>query len=170
MNYKLFFESALAAGKTLYSGWSYKTAMAAIMVVLLHKHAILFYAFSALVVLDCLTKWLAIAHDYLVKQGKTEPTILQSLIAIKAARSAGLISSEVMKHRFLGKICIYLLCVMAAATADLIMVELSKPAWAVSTIIGYLTATELLSIVENLNAAGVEAVSGLIAAIQKKRG
>ena len=170
MNYKLFFESAFAAGKTLYSGWSYKTAMAAIMVVLLHRHAILFYAFSALVVLDCLTKWLAIAHDYLVKQGKTEPTILQSLIAIKAARSAGLISSEVMKHRFLGKICIYLLCVMAAASADLIMVELSKPAWAVSTIIGYLTATELLSIVENLNAAGVEAVSGLIAAIQKKRG
>lgn len=169
MNYKLFFESAFAAGKTLYSGWSYKTAMAAIMVVLLHRHAILFYAFSALVVLDCLTKWLAIAHDYLVKQGKTAPTIFQSLIAIKAARSAGLISSEVMKHRFLGKICIYLLCVMAAASADLIMVELSKPAWAVSTIIGYLTATELLSIVENLNAAGVEAVKGLIDIVKKKR-
>lgn len=169
MNYKLFFESALAAGKTLYSGWSYKTAMAAIMVVLLHRHAILFYAFSALVVLDCLTKWLAIAHDYLVKQGKTEPTIFQSLIAIKAARSAGLISSEVMKHRFLGKICIYLLCVMAAASADLIMIELSKPAWAVSTIIGYLTATELLSIVENLNAAGVEAVKGLIDIVKKKK-
>ena len=169
MNYKLFFESAFAACTTLYSGWSYKTAMAAIMVVLLHKHAILFYAFSALVVLDCLTKWLAIAHDYLVKQGKTAPTIFQSLIAIKAARSAGLISSEVMKHRFLGKICIYLLCVMAAASADLIMVELSKPAWAVSTIIGYLTATELLSIVENLNAAGVEAVKGLIDTVKKKR-
>ena len=169
MNYKLFFESAFAAGKTLYSGWSYKTAMAAIMVVLLHRHAILFYAFSALVVLDCLTKWLAIAHDYLVKQGKTAPTIFQSLIAIKAARSAGLISSEVLKHRFLGKICIYLLCVMAAASADLIMVELSKPAWAVSTIIGYLTATELLSIVENLNAAGVEAVKGLIDIVKKKK-
>lgn len=169
MNYKLFFESAFAAGKTLYSGWSYKTAMAAIMVVLLHRHAILFYAFSALVVLDCLTKWLAIAHDYLVKQGKTAPTIFQSLIAIKAARSAGLISSEVMKHRFLGKICIYLLCVMAAASADLIMVELSKPAWAVSTIIGYLTATELLSIVENLNATGVEAVKGLIDIVKKKK-
>lgn len=169
MNYKLFFESAFAAGKTLYSGWSYKTAMAAIMVVLLHRHAILFYAFSALVVLDCLTKWLAIAHDYLVKQGKTAPTIFQSLIAIKAARSAGRISSEVMKHRFLGKICIYLLCVMAAASADLIMVELSKPAWAVSTIIGYLTATELLSIVENLNAAGVEAVKGLIDIVKKKK-
>lgn len=154
MNYKLFFDSVVGAGKTLYIGWNYKAVAAAIMVILLHKHAILFYAFSALVVLDCLTKWLAIAH---------------ALIAIKAARSAGLISSEVMKHRFLGKICIYLLCVMAAASADLIMVELSKPAWAVSTIIGYLTATELLSIVENLNAAGVEAVKGLIDTIKKKR-
>lgn len=169
MNYKLFFDSVVGAGKTLYTGWNYKAVAAAIMVILLHKHAILFYAFSALVVLDCLTKWIAIAHDYLVKQGKT-PTFLQSVVGIKAARSAGLISSEVMKHRFLGKIAVYLCCVMAAATADLIMVELSKPAWAVSTIIGYLTATELLSIVENLNAAGVEAVKGLIDIVKKKRG
>ena len=57
----------------------------------------------------------------------------------------------------------------SAASADLIMVELSKPAWAVSTIIGYLTATELLSIVENLNAAGVEAVKGLIDIVKKKK-
>lgn len=167
MNYKLFFDSALAAGKTLYSGWSYKAAVTAIMVLLLHKHAILFYAFSALVFLDCLTKWIAIAHDYLVKQGKT-PTLMQSLIGIKAARSAGEIKSEVMKHRFLGKICVYLLCVMAAASADLIMVELAKPTWAVGTIIGYLTATELLSIIENLDAAGVEAAQGLVAIVKKR--
>ena len=167
MNYKLFFDSALAAGKTLYSGWSYKAAVTAIMVLLLHKHAILFYAFSAVVFLDCLTKWIAIAHDYLVKQGKT-PTLMQSLIGIKAARSAGEIKSEVMKHRFLGKICVYLLCVMAAASADLIMVELAKPTWAVGTIIGYLTATELLSIIENLDAAGVEAAQGLVAIVKKR--
>ena len=168
MNYKLFFESVFAAGKTLYTGWSYKAMVAAVLALLLHKHAVLFYAFSILVFLDCLTKWVAIAHDYLVKQGKT-PTLLQSLIGIKAARSAGEIKSEVMKHRFLGKICVYLLCVMAAASADLIMVELEKPTWAVGTIIGYLTATELLSIIENLNAAGVEAVQGLIDVIKRKK-
>lgn len=167
MNYKLFFESVLTAGKTLYAGWSYKAMLAAILAVLLHKHAVLFYAFSLLVFLDCLTKWIAIAHDYLVKQGKT-PTLMQSLIGIKAARSAGEIKSEVMKHRFLGKICVYLLCVMAAASADLIMVELAQPTWAVGTIIGYLTATELLSIVENLDAAGVEAAQGLVAIIKKR--
>lgn len=170
MNYKLYFDSAVGALHTLYTGWGYKISAAAILTLLLHKHAILFYAFSLLVFLDCLTKWIAIAHHYLIEQGQHEPTLLQSLIGIKAARSAGEIKSEVMKHRFLGKISVYLLCVMAAATADLIMVELSKPAWAVSTIIGYLTATELLSIVENLNAAGVEAVSGLLEIVAKKRG
>lgn len=144
MNYRLFTDSALAAAQTLYYGWSYKVTLAAILALLLHKHAILFYAFSVLVFLDCLTKWIAIAHDYLISQGQN-PTVLQSLIGIKVARSKGLISSEVMKHRFLGKICVYLLCVMAAASADLIMVELYKPTWAVGTIIGYLTATELLS-------------------------
>lgn len=167
MNYHLFISSAVGAGKTLYEGWSYKAVLAAIMALLLHKNAVLFYAFSILVFLDCLTKWIAIAHDYLVKQGKT-PTLMQSLIGIKAARSAGEIKSEVMKHRFLGKICIYLLCVMAAASADLIMVELAKPTWAVGTIIGYLTATELLSIIENLDAAGVEAAQGLVAIVKKR--
>lgn len=164
MNYKLFFDSAVAAGKTLYTGWSYKAAATAIMVLLLHKHAILFYAFSLL-----FTKWVAISYAYLKAQGVPDPGFLKSVIGIKRAREAGEIKSEVMKHRFLGKIAVYLVCVMAAATADLIMVELSKPAWAVSTIIGYLTATELLSIVENLNAAGVEAVQGLIDTIKKKR-
>lgn len=169
MNYKLFFESILSAGKTLYAGWSYKATAAAILAILLHKHAVLFYAFSLLVFVDCFTKWVAIAYQYLQKQGEA-PTFLKSVVGIKRAREAGEIKSEVMKHRFLGKITVYLICVMAAASADLIMVQLAKPTWAVGTIIGYLTATELLSIVENLNAAGVEAVQGLVDIIKRKKG
>ena len=168
MNYHLFINSVVGAGKTLYAGWSYKAALAAILAALLHKHALLFYAFATLVFLDCLTKWIAISHNYLVKCGGA-PTLLQSLIGIKDARKAGEIKSEVMKHRFLGKICVYLLCTMAAASVDLIMVELSKPTWAVGTIIGYLTVTELLSIVENLDAAGVEAMQDLAVIIGKKK-
>lgn len=170
MNYKLFYDSATGAIHTLYAGWSYKVTAAAILTLLLHKHAVLFYAFSLLVFLDCLTKWIAIARDYLIEQGQHEPTLLQAFCAIPAARNAGEIKSDVMKHRFLGKISVYLLCVMAAASADLIMVELFKPTWAVNTIVGYLTCTELLSIIENLNEAGVEAASGLMAVIAKKRG
>lgn len=168
MNYKLFFESILSAGKTLYAGWSYKATAAAILAILLHKHAVLFYAFSLLVFVDCFTRWVAIAYQYLQKQGEA-PTFWKSVAGIKRAREAGEIKSEVMKHRFLGKIAVYLICVMAAASADLIMVQLTKPTWAVGTIIGYLTATELLSIIENLNAAGVEAVQGLLDIIKRKK-
>lgn len=56
MNYHLFINSAVEAGKTLYAGWSYKAVLAAIMALLLHKNAVLFYAFSTLVFLDCLDK------------------------------------------------------------------------------------------------------------------
>ena len=45
---------------------------------------------------------------------------------------------------------------------------LDKPTWAVMTVIGYLVVTELLSIIENLNDAGVEAMSGLVAFVKKK--
>ena len=45
---------------------------------------------------------------------------------------------------------------------------LDKPTWAVMTVIGYLVVTELLSIIENLNDAGVEAMSGLIVFVKKK--
>ena len=168
MNYRLFFESLVGAAKTVVSGWNYKAIIAGILCLLLHKHAILFYCFTALVFLDCFTRWVALAYEYLQEQGEEKPTLIKSIIGIKAARSAGKISSDVMKHRFLGKISIYLICVMAAASADLIMVQLTQPTWAVATIIGYLTITELLSIIENLNAAGVEAVQGLIAKLKKK--
>lgn len=37
MNYKLFFDSVVGAGKTLYTGWNYKAVAAAIMVILLQS-------------------------------------------------------------------------------------------------------------------------------------
>lgn len=168
MNCNLFISSFVTSLKTLFSGWTYKSVIAAILAVLMHKHAVLFYAFSALVFVDCITKWIAIAYQYLQEQGVEKPTFWQAFIGIKAARSAGEIKSDIMKHRFLGKICVYLLCVMAAASADLIMVQLTKPTWAVATIIGYLTITELLSIIENLNAAGVQAMDKLLGKIRGK--
>ena len=83
-------------------------------------------------------------------------------------RAAKKIKSEVMKHRFLGKIGVYLIYALSAAVVDVVMRVLDKPTWAVMTVIGYLVVTELLSIIENLNDAGVEAMSGLIVFVKKK--
>ncbi len=98
--------------------------------------------------------------------GSEQPTILQSVLNLRKARREGAISSEVMKHRFLG--CrISNLC-PSAAVVDMVMSKLNQPYWAVTLVIGYLVATELLSIIENLSGAGVSQITSLVDLIKKK--
>lgn len=158
------------AAHTLWQGVSYKAIAAAILAILLHKHAVLFMAFSALVFIDCFTRWMSLSYKRLQQIGMSAPSVTQIITGIKAARSEGLISSEVMKHRFVGKLIVYILCVLAAVLVDVCMIALHQPSWAVPLVAGYLVVTELLSICENLNDAGIEAVQGLINIIKKRRG
>jgi phage-related holin len=170
MNFLALKFAAINAAQTLWQGVSYKTVAAAILVILLHKHAVLFMAFTALVFIDCFTRWMSLSYKRLQQTGVEFPTVMQIIIGIKAARSEGLISSEVMKHRFVGKVIVYILCVLAAVLVDLAMITLQQPVWAVPLVAGYLVITELLSICENLNDAGIEAVQGLVNVIKKRRG
>ena len=170
MNFDALKFAAFNAAQTLWQGISYKSVAAAILAILLHKHAVLFIAFSALVFIDCFTRWMSLSYKRLQKVGTSAPTVMQIITGIKAARSEGLISSEVMKHRFVGKLIVYILCVLAAVLVDVCMIALHQPAWAVPLVAGYLVVTELLSICENLNDSGIEAVQGLVNVIKKRRG
>lgn len=170
MNFLALKFAAINAAQTLWQGVSYKTVAAAILAILLHKHAALFMAFTALVFIDCFTRWMSLSYKRLQQTGVEFPTVMQIIIGIKAARSEGLISSEVMKHRFVGKVIVYILCVLAAVLVDLAMITLQQSVWAVPLVAGYLVITELLSICENLNDAGIEAVQGLVNVIKKRRG
>lgn len=167
MDYKAIYMGMGSTIKTLFSGIPIKLAGSAALALILHRHAILFYAFAFLVFLDCFTRWMSISYRRLVSRGE-KSNLLAVLKGIKAARSEGMISSDVMKHRFIGKIAVYIVCVMAAGTADLCMFELAKPVWAVATVISYLVITEMLSIIENLNDAGIEAIQGLADRIRKR--
>ena len=149
------------AAHTLTHGFTYKSVIGAILAVLLHKHAVLFMVFSALVFLDCFTRWMSLSYKRLQGMGQT-PSVMQIIGGIEAARAEGLISSEVMKHRFVGKVIVYILCVLAAV--------LHQPVWAVPMVAGYLVITELLSICENLSDSGIEAVGELAAIIKKRKG
>ena len=170
MNFDALRFAVFNAAHTLWQGVSYKSIAAAILAVLLHKHAVLFMAFSALIFIDCFTRWMSLSYKRLQQVGMTVPSVMQIIVGIKAARSEGLISSEVMKHRVVGKLIVYILCVLAAALVDVCMIELHQPSWAVPLVAGYLVVTELLSICENLNDAGIEAVQGLVNIIKKRRG
>lgn len=167
MDYKAIGLGMGSTIKTLFSGLPIKLSGSVILALLLHQYAVLFYAFTFLVFLDCFTRWMSISYERLVGRGE-QTHLLNVLKGIKAARSEGLISSNVMKHRFVGKIVVYIICVVAAGVVDVCMLELIKPVWAVATVISYLVITELLSIVENLNDAGIEALQGLLDIIRKK--
>lgn len=169
MNFDALKFAAFNAAQTLWHGISYKSIAAAILAILLHKHAVLFIAFSALVFIDCFTRWMSLSYKRLQGMGQT-PSVMQIIGGIEAARAAGLISSEVMKHRFVGKLIVYILCVLAAVLVDVCMIALHQPPWAVPLVAGYLVVTELLSICENLNDAGIEAVGEIAALVKRRRG
>ncbi len=169
MNFDSLKFAAFNAAQTLWHGISYKSIAAAILAILLHKHAVLFIAFSALVFIDCFTRWMSLSYKRLQGMGQT-PSVMQIIGGIEAARAEGLISSEVMKHRFVGKLIVYILCVLAAVLVDVCMIALHQPPWAVPLVAGYLVVTELLSICENLNDAGIEAVGEIAALVKRRRG
>lgn len=146
-----------------------KTALGAIIAALLYKHVIMFYCFVGLVFLDCFTRWLAISHDYLVTNEKKEkPSLWKSFCSISRARAAGKISSTIMRERGLSKIMVYIVAVFTSAISDKLLLSIGSQPWLVSLIIGYLTVTEALSVVENLSDAGVGSLGRIIDKIKSR--
>ena len=107
------------------------------MAVLLHKHAVLFHDFHRAGIFGLLHSLdESLSYKRLQGMGQT-PSVTQIIGGIEAARAEGLISSEVMKHRFVGKVIVYILCVLAAVLVDLAMITLHQPVWAVPLVAGY---------------------------------
>ena len=131
-----------------------KVVSTMILVFFMYVRAVLFLAFAVLVILDCLTRWTAISFRNIEKTSFEKPTLLQSLIGIPQARRDGMIRSGAMRQG-MDKILIYLLCSLAASSCDLIFELLHTPAWMTSFVVGYMSVTEILSIIENLSDAGV---------------
>jgi len=150
--------------------WAVKMVGASFIGAACSMHGQLLLAFVGLVMLDLLTKWIALSKEHLCKRKrKTPPTLWQCFCNIRKARRAGYIKSEPMKHRFLGKMLVYFCVVFAGALADHVMTTMEKPTWAVLLLVGYLSITELISIMENLQDAGVEEAEKLNEILQKKR-
>lgn len=138
--------------------WEVKLIAASIMGLVIHQ-AFLFCAFAILVWLDCMTRWVAISYEYSGKEG-----IWTAIKSIPAAHRARAISSTAMRRGLSDKMINYIILVIGALLADY---EAGTPVF-VNLIISYLSATEFLSIVENLNDAGISALSGLIRIIKTR--
>lgn len=142
--------------------------LASSILVAICYHAALFFAFGCVVFLDLFTRWLALSHQNLVTH-KQEATLIDCFWGIKKAHKVGLISSYVMRKTFFSKMITYLILIIGASIVDNMIKGSGGSVMAVSLVITYLSMTELLSIVENLDEAGVSAMHDLIDLIKGRR-
>lgn len=149
----------------LYIGWPYKT-MLGIVFLALERHLELFTAFTCIVCVDLFAKFIALSYGYLAESMTEKPSLIDSVKGIPAAHRAGVINSRTMRMQFVEKISVYMLLVVAGALVDFM---LGRSEFA-NLIIAYLASSELLSIVENLDDAGVSAVHDLAALVKRRRG
>ena len=170
MDFSELFLHAKGTASSLGDNGTVKLVGATIVGAACSMHGQLLFAFVTLIIVDLITKWIALSREYLTKRKRKKTTTLwQCVCNIPAARAAGYIKSASMKHRFLGKIVVYLIVIFAGASIDNIMMTMDKPVWAVVLLAGYLSITELISILENLEDAGVEEAGKLHDIIEKKR-
>nr|DAX60302.1 MAG TPA: holin [Caudoviricetes sp.] len=145
-------------------GWPFKLAVGAILLIIA-RHAMLFTAFTALVAIDLFAKFIALSYEMLKDQGVENPSFVESIKSIPEAHRKRIINSHEMKTQFLGKILMYIFAVITAGLADFMIGHVNFG----QMVIAYLASTELLSVIENLDDAGVSAVHDLAGLIKKKR-
>lgn len=145
-------------------GWPFKLAGGAILLIIA-RHAMLFTAFTALVAIDLFAKFIALSYEMLKAQGVENPSFVESIKSIPEAHRQRIINSHEMKTQFLGKILMYIFAVITAGLADFMIGHANFS----QIVIAYLASTELLSIIENLDDAGVSAVHELVGLIKRKR-
>jgi phage-related holin len=148
-------------------GWPVKVGVSAGLL-LCQKHLAIFALFMLLVIIDLGTKWIALAYSNIVKNGIQKPSVMTCIYGIPAAHRTGVISSAAMKNQFVGKIVVYMILTLSGCAIDGMMSGLSHNTNFASLVIGYLAATELLSIVENLDDAGVSAMHDLASMIKRR--
>lgn len=143
-----------------------KTVSTVLLIFLMDARTVLFLCFALLVVIDCLTRWTAISFKSLAERnGKA--TLAAALWGIPSARRKGLIRSFDMR-KGMDKLLLYLLCTLAVSSCDMIFGVLGTPAWMTSFIVGYMSVTEILSIIENLSEAGVGSMEKLAQQVKKR--
>lgn len=148
------------------NGWPLKL-LGGVVLISLSRHLTLFTAFTLVVALDLFAKFIALSYQMLKEGGMETPSLVDSIRAIPVAHRARIINSHEMKTQFAGKIIVYILLVMAGGLADILIGGHINFA---QMVVAYLASTEVLSIIENLDDAGVSAVHGLATLIRRKMG
>lgn len=154
----------------LTEGWGAKVGLSVALTIAYEDHAQIFAAFVALVCLDLATKWLSLSRQHLVDTGVDQPSLWQAFWNVKRARRAGYVRSDIMRKRFVPKILTYIGVVSAALMLDFILVKAHAPTFAATLVIGYLSLTEFISILENMQSSGIDEAGALVEMARRRGG
>ncbi|EGO64172.1 phage holin family protein [Acetonema longum] len=161
MNLDDLLQAIYKAGQGLADAWLFKTVLASIITALSGAHASALLWFVLLVFVDLVTRWLAISYAQLT-ESQCRNGLLSCLLNIPAAIQAGRINSDAMKHRFAGKMILYIALTIMAIGVDNMLRLAGETPMLVRVVWMYLAATEALSILENFRDAGIEQAGGLL--------
>lgn len=138
------------------------------VVIMLVYHSMLCALFAIVVCLDLYTRWIALTKKYLESEDK-ESSLLDCVKSMNIARKAGYINSYMMRKCFVSKMLTYFIAVFGAFIVDVILTKIGTKPMMVTTALGYLATTEMLSVVENLDEAGVAMMHDLVEILKGKR-
>lgn len=119
----------------------------------------------SLITIDTATKWLALAAGI-----ADEPGILGAIKAIPAAHRARIIDSGALKRGFASKIITYMILFLAGTILDYVLENTGNPDFFLHIVVPFLAFTEFLSIIENLDQAGISVCSGLLNFVKRRLG
>lgn len=169
LNYREWFDAIDYSARAVLDFWIIKVLIAVGLVVL-NEHGNAFAGFIALIFVDLLTKWVALSYKHLADTGKTDDELCYfcCIANIPAARRAGYIKSSIMKHRFTGKIVVYIVLTILAVGADNMLAGAGESRVILRGMWSYLAISEAMSILENMQQSGVEQATGLLGFLKSK--
>ena len=163
-------ESLFYVAERLQEGWPVKLVSSCVLSIAAEEHVHIFMAFFVLVCVDLLAKLLSLSRQHLMDGGQEAPSLWRALRNVPVARRARYIRSREMREKFVCKIRSYVVVVAAAVLLDFILLKAHAPSFAATVVIGYLALTEFVSVLENLEDAGVEEAGAMADAVRRRGG
>ena len=137
-----------------------------------HLHAMLLACFGVLEFLDLFSRWLAISFEMLQEgDPHAHPSLWLCFKSIPEARRQKRINSARMREAFFSKMIKWVILIGGSAAADYMLKLTGQGNMKILVVVvSYISATEVLSVLENLGAAGVKDASKLVDLINLKLG
>ena len=160
--------------KDLLSEWQGKlvlTVGAVMATETFHLHAMLLACFGVLEFLDLFSRWLAITYEMIQEDDPhSHPSLWLCFKSIPEARRQRRINSTRMREAFCSKMIKWVILIGGSAAADYMLQLTGQSMKILVVVVSYISATEVLSVLENLGAAGVKDASQLVELINLKLG